>query len=229
MKRLAPAGEFAVDRGGEAVVLGEGQGPAADQRGAVLGQFLVPEGELRSVVALFAELLEQRIALCQDLAVFGQRLGVGRVGLGQRRIKVRAALGRRAFEDAQILRQEEHGVQPAGQVADAAAYAVEQHFAVQPGLHAGCAGREHETNLDALQPVGAAELSHQAGEGSGLLHRQEVDQLPVALRMRRAGARQVVDRLEQAGLALRVRSHDQRRAGRHLGLEPDEVADVGQG
>ncbi len=47
--------------------------------------------------------------------------------------------------------------------------------------------------------------------------------------MGRRGPRQVVHRLKQAGLALRVGAYDQRRAGNNLGLEADVVAYVGQG
>ena len=93
-----------------------GQGPAAQHAAAVLGHLLVPEGQLAGVATFVAQPLEQRVALCEGLVVFGQRAAVGRVDLAEGDVEVAAALARRAGNQADIFGQEQDDAQPADQV-----------------------------------------------------------------------------------------------------------------
>jgi hypothetical protein len=116
--------------------------------------------------------------------------------------------GGRALEDTKVLRQKEHRVQAAREVAHAPPDAVEQHLSMKPGLRRRVCGFKHQAYLDSLQ----AGTSHFYAEIKRL--RQLVDITKGELRLlflldeilhgtnshdRRIGAEAVVRELVQRG------------------------------
>ncbi len=73
------------------------------------------------------------------------------------------------------------------------------------------------------------DLAHQPGVGQGLLFdRQPVDQLPFGARVGRAGRSQIVDGLQEVGLALGIVAQQHGHPGRQVEFQPDIVAKIVQ-
>ncbi len=155
--------------------------------------------------------------------------GIGRVGLSDRPVEETAALGRWTLDDLQVIRLEEDGIPQSGQFGGSPPDAVDQDFLLQPRLALGAGRVRHQPDLQALRVTRPPDLGHDPGEAARLVQRQEVDQLAVAGGPRRLGGNEVVDRLQQAGLALGVRPYHERGAGREFHFKTDEVAEVRQG
>src|SRR3990172_2370195 len=217
-----------MDGGRQPLDLGQGGRPAARQVDGQIDQLGVPRFELPQVTRPIAPLAQQGVALGQHAAVLHLGAGVGGVGLRDRAIEETAALGRRALDDHQVIRLKKDGIPQPGQLGGASPDAVDQDFLLPPGLAFEAGRVRYQADLQALRMAGPTDLGHDAGEGARLMERQEIDQLAVTGSPRRFGGHQVLDPLQQAGFALGVRSHHQRRAGGKFHFETNEVAEIRQ-
>jgi len=76
------------------------------------------------------------------------------------------------------------------------------------------------------------EIRHQPPNGNLLARftrRNEVDQLPICVRLEGCECRHKIDRFQQAGLALGITAHQHDNPPGHVQVQAGKIAEIGQG
>ncbi len=208
------------------------QGAATVGHGnALAGQNLLEGFQLGGIASgprrLVAQVAQRGVALAQRLGVALQRVAVGRIHLAQRIVQVAAAAGGRAGDDFHILRHKEHDVQQPGQIGAALAGPVYLDRLLQPHCAVGKA-LFLQDDLDLQDARAVRHLGPHAGVGQPHVLGLPPDDLAVEGRDGRRTGGEQVDSLQQAGLALGVRSVQEQRRLWKGQFQAGIVAKVGQ-
>ena len=166
----------------------------------------------------------------RTLLVLIHRFKIRAIDLTERVVDEAAAIRRRPFDQRQILRQKQHHIDQPDDVHDALFDAIDADHLAEARV-AFRRAFDHQRDFEAGQRVLArTDLAGDARERQRIVLDAPVDQLAVAGGVGRFRRRQIIDRFQQAGFALRVGAmQHNRRVGGQAEFQPGVVAKIGQG
>ena len=154
-----------------------------------------------------------------------ERSQVAAIGLGEQHVQVAAAVGRRARDDVEVVRREQHGGDGPHRLTRGLGHAVDAH-ALLEDERASLARRQRHVDLHLHRRPGAALRGAGDPRVRRILQGREAND--VALLLRAGGLRQGEHRhgLQQVALALRVPSAKHRQPRPEGQLRAGVVAEV---
>ena len=197
--------------------------------GPLLSQLFVPEGQLgvdcrcSRVGGLFAQPLEQAVALLENLLEGGQGPTVASVELTERNIQIMTAFARPPIDQLDVSRKKEHSPQQADQIQGSSGRAVDLHLF---GVEIAALGQQH---LDRKLAPLLVDLTGNPAVGDRLFVGTPADDLALLAGVHGLAGGQHKDRFEQIGLALGVLALQQGERRVETQLQMLVVAEVVKG